>query len=363
MQDGRKLEEIEAFHLRATAQSQTGRLNPFFLREPDHKLAPLAWSGAGNKQLKLDRETEALLHWVSSATAPPLWSLSPAVARAEYRRMLFKTEIAPPEIGAASDLAVPSDAGPLQVRKYVPAQAEAAAEAAVLFIHGGGCVLGDINTHDVLCRTLCHDTRATVISLDYRLSPEHPFPAAVEDTVSALTWLSHEAFALGLDPERIAIAGDSAGGGLAAVALQETKGSLAAAVRAQALIYPALDLRGRLPSRKHFANQFPVPREMIDWFFDQCFGPARPFTDPRANPSFYEDYTGLPPALIITAGHDPLRDEGAEHAERLIAAGVPVEYECCEGTIHGFMNMGRVLRAAHTRARQRIAAWLAERLH
>jgi acetyl esterase len=229
-------------------------------------------------------------------------------------------------------------------------------------VHGGGCVIGDLETHDVFCRTLCHDTRATVLSLGYRLAPEHPFPAAVEDTVAALTRLSDEAQALGLDPARIAVAGDSAGGGLAAVALHETKGKLAAPVRGQVLIYPALDLRGRLPSRKDLAGQFPIPRDMIEWFFDHYFGNARPFTDPRAIPSLYKDYTGLPPALVITAGYDPLRDEGAEYAETLAAAGVPVDYECCEGTIHGFMNMGRLLRSAHGRIRRRIASWLAERL-
>ena len=229
-------------------------------------------------------------------------------------------------------------------------------------MHGGGCVLGDIDTHDVLCRTLCHDTGATVFSLDYRLAPEHPFPAAVEDTVAALTWLSHEAACLGLDLERIAVAGDSAGAGLAAVALHETKGQLAAPACAQALIYPALDLRGRLPSRKELSQQFPLPLDMIHWFFDHYFGTSWPVSDPRAIPSLYEDYDRLPPALIITAGHDPLRDEGEDYARTLAAAGVPVEYECAEGTIHGFMNMGRVLRGAHSRARRRLSAWLAERL-
>jgi acetyl esterase len=312
--------------------------------------------------LKLDRETAALLHWVSSATAPPLWSLTPEAAREEYRRTLAKTEIAPPEIGLARDLAVPGPVGPMHMRKYDPAGPRSADNAVILFIHGGGCVFGDIETHDVLCRMLCHDTRATVFSLDYRLAPEHPFPAAVEDTVAALTWLSHEAAILGVDPKRIAVAGDSAGGGLAAVALHETKGRLAAPVRAQVLIYPALDLRGRLPSRIERADQFPIPYHLIQWFFGHYFGVAWPLTDPRAIPSLYEDYTGLPPALIITAGHDPLRDEGAEYAETLAAASVPVEYECCEGTIHGFMNMGRLLRTAHGRTRQRIAAWLAARL-
>jgi acetyl esterase len=313
--------------------------------------------------LKLDRETEALLHWASSAPGAPLWSLPPHDARNEYRRVLAKTEIAPPPIGEASDLAVPGDAGPMRLRRYVPAATGSASEAAILFVHGGGCVVGDIESHDVWCRTLCHDVGATVFSLDYRLAPEHRFPAAVEDTITALEWLSQEAPRLGLDPNRIAIMGDSAGGGLAAVALHETKGRLQAPLRGQALIYPALDLRGRLPSRRELAQHFPIPYDLIQWFFGHYFGLAWPIADPRASPSLYEDHAGLPPALIITASHDPLRDEGADYAATLAAAGVPVDYECCEGTIHGFMTMGRVLRGAHGRIRGRIAAWLRARLH
>lgn len=313
--------------------------------------------------MKLDREAEALIYWASSSTATPLWQLSPDAAREEYRRGLSKTEIAPPAIGETRDMAAPGPAGDMCLRRYVPQEGGGDAEPAILFMHGGGCVIGDLDSHDVFCRTLCHDTGASVFSLDYRLAPEHPFPAAVEDTVAALTWLSREAVALGLDAERIAVAGDSAGAGLAAVALHETKGQLAAPVRAQALIYPALDLRGRLPSRTELAQHFPIPHDMIQWFFDHYFGIAWPFADPRAIPSLYEDYTDLPPALIITAGHDPLRDEGAEYAKTLEAAGIPVEYECYEGTIHGFMNMGRVLRGAHGKARKRLAVWLAERLH
>ena len=268
-----------------------------------------------------------------------------------------------PEDIRLTTVTVPGPAGPMRLRRYSPAEPGREPGAAILFMHGGGCVIGGVETHDIFCRALCHDTGATVLSLDYRLAPEHPFPAAVEDTVAALTWLSHAAASLGLDAERLAIAGDSAGGGLAAVALHETKGALAAPVRAQALIYPALDLRGRLPSRTELAQHFPIPRDMIDWFFDHYFGLAWPFTDPRAIPSLYEDYRGLPPALILTAGHDPLRDEGADYAATLSRAGVPVEYACYEGTIHGFMNMGRVLRGAHGRARQRLGAWLAKRLH
>jgi acetyl esterase len=313
--------------------------------------------------LKLDRETEALLHWASASTATPLWMLPPEAARKDYARGVAKTEIAPPSIGEASELAAPGPAGDMRLRRYTPADPDPRAEAAILFMHGGGCVIGDLETHDILCRTLCHDTGATVFALDYRLAPEHPFPAAIEDSVAALTWLSHEAPSLGIDPRRIAVAGDSAGGGLAAVALHEVKGKLAAPVRGQALIYPALDLPGRLPSRKELADHRFIPREMIEWFFNHYFGTAWPIADPRANPALYDDHTGLPPALILTAGHDPLRDEGTEYARRLSAAGVPVEYECQQGSVHGFMNMGRVLRGAHGSGRQRLALWLGERLH
>lgn len=312
--------------------------------------------------MKLDRETEALLFWATSTTGTPLWQLSPAEARGEYRRGLAKTEIDPPIVGAVSDLLIERSGGPIRLRRYEPAGASGKARPAILFMHGGGCVLGDLETHDVLCRTLCHDAGADVFALAYRLAPEHPFPAAVEDAVAALTWLSQEGAGLGLHDKRIAVAGDSAGAGLAAVALHETKGTLAAPPCAQLLIYPALDLRARLPSRKELADQFPIPREMIEWFFGHYFGSAWPIADPHADPMLYEDYSGLPPALIVTAGFDPLRDEGAEYAQRLAAAGVPVDHVCFEGTIHGFMNMGRVLRRAYAQARLRIAAWLKAQL-
>lgn len=312
--------------------------------------------------LKLDRETEALLYWASVSPATPLWQLPPERARESYARGLAKTEIVPPPIGETRELEVPGPAGDLRLRRYLPAHADERARAAILFMHGGGCVLGDLDTHDTFCRTLCHDTRATVFALDYRRAPEHPFPAAVDDAVATLLWLSHEAGALGVDKERIAVAGDSAGGGLAAVALHETKGGLAAPLRGQVLIYPALDLRGRSPSRKVLARQFPIPEEMLQWFFNHYFGNAWPIDDPRAIPALYEDYSALPPALIVTAGFDPLRDEGADYANRLAASGVAVDYDCVEGTIHGFMNMGRMLRAAHRRTRERLAAWLTARL-
>ena len=308
--------------------------------------------------MTLDRETEALLYWVGSSTTKPLWQRDHEGARTEYRRSLAKTDVAPPRVGGTSEFTVPGPAGPLRVRKYEPAQPSG---ASILYFHGGGGVLGDLDTHDTLCRILCHDTEAAVLSVEYRLAPEHPFPAGVSDAIAALEWLSREAKHLSLDPARIAVAGDSAGGGLATVALHETKGRLDARPAAQLLIYPALDLRARQPSRKELIQQFPIPEEMIHWFFNHYFGTAWPIADPRATPALYEDYSGLPPTLIVTAGYDPFRDEGADYARRLAAAGVPVDHACYQGTVHGFMNMGRVLRVAHRTARARIKSWLTAR--
>ena len=250
---------------------------------------------------------------------------------------------------------MPGPAGPMRVRRYAPAAPGRAAEAAILFMHGGGCVIGDVETHDVFCRTLCHDTGATVFSLDYRLAPEHPFPAAVEDTVAALTWLSHEAASLGLDPaadrdrrrqrgrrpRRRRPARDQrrarrAGAG-PSLDLSRARSARTASL--------AHGTRAALP---HSARHDPL---VLRSLFRAS--PGRSPTRARS-PRSTRTIRGLPPALIITAGHDPLRDEGAEYAQTLAAAGVPVEYECREGTIHGFMNMGRVLRGAHGRARQRL---------
>ncbi len=309
--------------------------------------------------MTLDRETDALLFWVSASPATPVWELDVAAARQAYRRSVAQTEIVPPEIGATHDLSVPGPSGRIALRMYTPLRAT---RASILYFHGGGGVLGDIDTHDTLCRTLCHDSGASVFSIGYRLAPEHPFPAAIDDAIVALRWLSYAARDLSLDPARIAVAGDSAGGALAVVAPHETKGVLEAPAAAQLLIYPALDLRAREPSRQKLIRQFPIPEEMLHWFFNHYYGNAWPIADPRAIPALYADCTGLPPTLIVTAGYDPLRDEGAAYAKKLKAADVPVEYICSEGTVHGFMNMGRILKRAHRTARERIQAWLFERL-
>jgi acetyl esterase len=311
----------------------------------------------------LDRETKALLNWVSNSPSGSVSTFDLETMRVEYKRTLAKTDVDPPPIANVADRVIDGLGGPLTLRVYTPNPSDGTAlRPGLLVLHGGGCVVGDLETHDTLCRTFCSDVDAVVISVDYRLAPEHPFPAAVEDTVASLRWLSANAAELGVDATRLGIAGDSAGAGLAAVALHECRGELSAPVRAQVLIYPALDLRARLPSRRQFANVFPLPADMIEWFHDQYFGLAWPRIDPRAIPMLYSDYSGLPPTLVITAGADPLRDEGIEYAERLAAAGVPVTYECCEGTIHGFMKMGRILRTAYRKGRGKIVDFLVDAL-
>lgn len=316
--------------------------------------------------MPLDRETEALLHWISTNDVTRVSSLSPEAARQQYRENTLNTDIVAPPIGETMDFSIEGPLGPIPIRRYEPESLAGAgggsAKPGILFLHGGGCVIGDLETHDTLCRTICHDSGAVLFSVDYRLAPEHLFPAAVDDGVAALQWLSDNAAEQGIDPTRIAIAGDSAGGGIAAVGLHECHDKLRHSVKAQVLIYPVLDLRARLPSRKLFADTFPIPEDVILWFFNHYFGTAWPCTDPRAIPLLYPKFDHLPPTLIITAGYDPLRDEAAEYADILSKANVPVIYECCEGTVHGFMTMGKLLRDAHSRSRLKIADFLTEHL-
>jgi acetyl esterase len=185
-----------------------------------------------------------------------------------------------------------------------------------------------------------------VLSVDYRLAPEHRFPAAFEDCVAAVRWTAEHATELGVDSDRIAVAGDSAGGNLAAgvaLALRDAGPRLAL----QVLIYPGLDMRGDTPSHKLFAKGYLLEREEIAWFQGNYLSSAAETLDWRASPLLAADHSGLPPAYIFTAGYDPLRDDGAAYAERLAACGVKVTYECFEGMIHGFITMGAALAAAN----------------
>ena len=279
---------------------------------------------------------------------------------AQEVRALFEQREPPPgeDVASVEDLEVPGPDGPLPVRVYRPDGAAVPAPV-VVFFHGGGWVLGSIATHDATCRGLANRTGAVYVSVDYRLAPEHPYPAAPEDCYAATCWVADHAADLGVDPGRLAVAGDSAGGNLAAVVCQMARDRSGPAIAFQLLIYPVTDLDlDRWPSMEENADGPLLTREGMDWFARHYVG-TLPFTgDPYAAPIRAADLSRLPPAYVATAGHDPLRDEGAGYAEALAAAGVTVGYDNFATMIHGFVGFADVVPAAGE-ARDRIAAALA----
>jgi len=218
---------------------------------------------------------------------------------------------------------------------------------ALMFFHGGGWVLGGFDTYGPLCRQLANATGRVVVFVDYRLAPEHPFPAGLEDAWKALEWVAANATWLGIDKERIAVAGDSAGGNLAAVtALAVRDGLLEASVELQLLIYPCLDLTASQPSHEELASGYLLTKELYAWYRNQYIGDYPLPADWHLSPLFAEDVTDVVPAIVLYAGFDPLRDEALLYCARLIDAGVPVEPIFYPGQIHGFMTMGGVIPAA-----------------
>ncbi len=242
------------------------------------------------------------------------------------------------EVGSVRDITIDGADGPLAARHYVPDE-DGGPHPLLVYYHGGGWVICDLDTHDALCRLICKHAGVQVLAVDYRLAPEHPFPAAIDDARAALRWAYENAESLGADPELIAVGGDSAGGNLATVVCQVAARDGGPAPAFQLLIYPATDSVEIRRSRELFAEGFFLTKALMDWFAAQYVGsqevdPA----DPRISPLRADDLSGLAPAFIVTAGFDPLRDEGEAYAEALRAAGTPVVLRRFAGEIHGFVN-------------------------
>ncbi|MFO1361641.1 MAG: alpha/beta hydrolase [Burkholderiales bacterium] len=298
--------------------------------------------------MPLDPQARAVLERVARAQLPPYPRLGAAAARTLYRETRGKLAAAPPAVARADDLRATGPVGDVPVRAYRPlGAADAERLPALVYFHGGGWTIGDLDTHDVPCRELANLAHCAVVSVDYRLAPEHRFPAAFDDAVAATHWVHAHAAGLGSDASRLAVGGDSAGGNLAAavaIALRDTWGPRLAM---QTLIYPATDQAADTPSHAAFADGYLLTREAIAWFRDNYLRGPEDAADWRASPLRAPDLAGLPPAYVITAGFDPLLDEGRAYAERLRAAGVKVTYECFAGMIHGFITMGGAIAAAH----------------
>jgi acetyl esterase len=291
----------------------------------------------------LDMQTQALLWLMRVRREPPMHSGGLARAR---RRLDRAGTTLDPKIAAgisSFDRTMPGAEGPRRVRTYVPTDLAGDAAPGLVFFHGGGFCLGSIESHDGICRALATRAKVVVLSVDYRLAPEHPFPAAADDCVAVTRWILDHASDSRLDPGSIAVGGDSAGGNLAAVVSQTLRGAPRSPAF-QLLLYPATDATRREASHRHFRDGLMLTKDNIDWFMQSYFPTPESMLDPRGSPLLAKDLSGLPPALVLTAGFDPLRDEGRAYAERMRVAGVPVEYVCSEGSVHGFANTAGVLR-------------------
>jgi acetyl esterase len=307
----------------------------------------------GQGEIMLHPDARNLIDLIDKRGLPAMHTLNPVDARAFYRGRREFTQPAAPDVGAVRDTTCDGPHGPIALRLYRPLGAGAAPAAgttlpALVYYHGGGWTIGDLDTHDVLCRQLCNGSGAVVVSVDYRMGPEHRFPAAVDDCLAATRWVARHARELGVDATRLAIGGDSAGGNLAAVVAILARDSGELPIAFQLLIYPATDQRRRHASHTTNGRGYVLTTETISYFHDHYIADPAHDLDWRASPLLHGDLTRLPPALVLTAGFDPLRDEGLDYADRLVAAGNRATYVCYERQIHGFITMGKVIDEANS---------------
>jgi acetyl esterase len=307
----------------------------------------------------LDPDAAAVYKAFLEAGRPAYETVTPPEAREFYLAARAVSNPEPPELKSVEPLAIPSPAGPIAARVYTPMKLRQAngLSPCLVFFHGGGWVIGDLDTHDVVCRKLADEGQLIVISVDYRLAPEHKFPAAVDDAIAATRWIAANARQLGLDASRLMVGGDSAGGNLAAVVVISARDGNGPAISAQVLIYPATDFAMTHPSHSEPETSILLTHTVIKWFRDHYLNGAADAHDWRASPARAKTLVGLPPAYVLTAGADPLRDEGDEYARRLKEAGVAVTYRHFSGQFHGFFTMGKLLQQANVAAGE-IGAWL-----
>ncbi|HVD82751.1 MAG TPA: alpha/beta hydrolase [Bradyrhizobium sp.] len=307
----------------------------------------------------LDPDAAAVFKAFQEAGRPPYETVSPAEARELYLAARFVSNPEPPELKSVRPLAIPAPHGSIPARVYTPLKLRETEGLApcLVFFHGGGWVIGNLDSHDVACRKLADEGQLIVIAVDYRLAPEHKFPAAVDDAIAAARWIADNARQLGIDALRLSVGGDSAGGNLAAVVAISARDGNGPAIAGQLLIYPSTDLALVHPSHSEPETSILLTHSVIRWFCDHYLNGAADVDDWRASPARVKSLTGLPPAYVLTAGADPLRDEGDEYAKRLKEAGVPVTYRTFPGQFHGFFTMGKLLQQANVAARE-IGVWL-----
>jgi len=296
--------------------------------------------------MPLDHDAEILIKMIQEANRPTFESVGAVAARDLYMAGRKALSPDPMPIAETRDVAIPGPGGPIAARVY--RSAKNGTLPVLVFFHGGGWVVGNIDSHEAMCRHLANRAECAVLSVDYRMGPEHKFPAAVEDCFAATAWTADNAAALGIDSRRLAVGGDSAGGNLAAVVSLLARDKGAPRISCQVLIYPATDAAMRHDSVARYAEGYVLTRATMRWFYEQYLRTPDDAADWRVSPLLAPDLSHLPPAYVLTAGYDPLCDEGDAYAARLAAAGVPVTHRRFPGQVHGFVTNGRVIRAAET---------------
>jgi acetyl esterase len=287
---------------------------------------------------KLDPAVRQLLEAAEAEGNPPLESFSPEEARKLAIESLKTAGGTPEPVRSIENLRIPGPDCEIPIRIYTPDAP--APRPALVYFHGGGWVVCDLDTHDVVCTAIAHRAGAVVIAVDYRLAPEHKFPAAVTDSYAATAWVASNAKKLGIDPKRISVGGDSAGGNLAAVVSLKSRDQDGPAIALQVMVYPVTDLSSfATPSYQEFGENHYLTKSEMEWFRDHYLRSMEDARDPHASPLLTLDLSELPPALIITAECDPLRDEGEAYAKRLANDGVAVTYTCYPGMIHPFFSL------------------------
>ncbi|WP_020694701.1 alpha/beta hydrolase [Reyranella massiliensis] len=331
--------------LKEIARELQGKAANLALRMPISWVNIITGPPAAVDGRTLDGRTQWFLQLLARSGQPPLHQLGVVEARQQFDAFMLLLGGRPAPVGEIVDRTMAGPAGSLRIRIYRPAHSVARLLPTVLYFHGGGWAIGSLEGYDLACRYFCARSGCAVVSVDYRLAPEHKFPAAIDDGIAAFRWLATEAAGLGLDPDRIVLAGDSAGGTIAAVAAQELRGEPRPPCL-QWLVYPATDLGGDTPSHKSCGEGFLLTQADMDWFRGQYLNTPAEVDDPRASPLRAADLAGVAPALVFTAGFDPLRDEGQAYAKRLSAAGVKTIHREFDTLIHGFVGMRGALQAA-----------------
>lgn len=308
--------------------------------------------------ITLDPSAALLAKLMKEAGRPALDTLPPPEARAQSATNRAAVQPDPPTMQSVEDISVPAPHGAIPIRVFTPLTlAKNDLAAGLIYYHGGGWVLGDLDGYDVVCREIATKAGFIVVSVDYRLAPEHKFPAAVDDCIAATDWVARNAAKLGIDADRLFIGGDSAGGNLAAVVSMHARDNNGAQIKGQVLVYPVTDLAMNTASYADAATGVLLTHAMMRWFRDHYLTDHKQIDDWRASPLRMANLKGLPPAYVATCGADPLHDEGEEFARRLKHAGNDVIHVNYPGQFHAFLTMGRLLPEANKLVGE-ITGWL-----